>query len=202
MPTSNQLHGPPVHGNTLCATLYESQTINGHRLLMRFTGLLSLAILLGSGILVSGPAAAQMHRIGFGLSGVASTQDPPVGLGIDTRFAWPINEDFSVAAGAGMVGFVFRGREGASYFFKPSLSAIVTLQSQNPVSPYFIAGLGGYIPVGSPEFASESGPSIHAGLGWSFLLQTTAIYLEVSPMLVVARTTANVLLPVRFGVIL
>ena len=169
---------------------------------MRLTALLSLAALLLSGIMASGPAAAQLPRIGFGLSGVASTQDPPVGLGLDTRFAWPINADFSVAGGAGIVGFIFRGRESASYFFKPSLSAIVTLNSENPTSPYIIAGLGGYIPVGSPEYSNEAGPSVHAGLGWSFLLQATAIYLEVSPMLVVARTTANVMLPVRFGVIL
>lgn len=169
---------------------------------MRLKGLLTAAAFILSGIAAYTPVSAQVPRIGIGLHGMASIQDPPAGLGFDTRFSWPINPDFSVAAGAGIVGYVFKGRENASYFFTPSLSAILTMDAANIKSPYFIAGLGGYVPVGSPDFSDQSGPSIHAGLGWSILLQATAVYLEVSPMLVVARTTANVMLPLRFGVIL
>ena len=166
---------------------------------MRVAGILPIAALILFGF---SSVQAQKPKVGFGLSGVASTQDPPIAMGFDLRVSWPINSDLSVAPGVGVMGFVFEGRANASYFFAPNVSAIVTLTADNPRSPYFIGGLGGYMAVGNSDNNDESGPTVHAGLGWTWLMESTAVYLEVSPMLVIARNSANVLLPVRFGVVL
>ena len=169
---------------------------------MRFNGYLTLATVILSVLAVQTPVQGQAPRFGFGLNVVGSTQSPPIGIGFDARLSIPINPDFSIAGGSGVHGYVFKGRENASYFVTPSLSAIVTMDATNVRSPYIIAGIGGYLPVRSEDRKDDGGPAIHGGIGWTVLLQATAVYLEVTPTLVIARTSAGVLLPVRFGIVL
>lgn len=169
---------------------------------MRIARLLTVTAFILFGIAAYSTVSAQMPRIGFGLNGVAGTQDPAIGMGFDARASWPINQDFSIAGGTGVIGYIFQGRDGSSYFLTPQASAIVTLDATNIKSPYFIAGVGGHFSIGSKDRGEDSGPTVHAGLGWAFMLQQTSIYLEVSPTLVVARSAASVLLPLRVGVVL
>ena len=171
---------------------------------MRIARLLTVTAIILFGIVAFNPANAQiqMPRIGFGLNSAAGTQDPVVGMGFDARVSWPINQDFSIAGGTGVIGYVFQGREESSYFLTPQASAILTLDATNVKSPYFIAGVGGHFSIGSKDRSEDSGPTVHAGLGWTLLLQDTAIYLEISPTLIVARSSASALLPLRVGVVL
>ena len=141
-------------------------------------------------------------RLGFGLSFVAGTTDQTMGIGIDTRLAWVVNQDLSIGASGNFINYIFKGREGAAYFFHPNVTAIVTLNSANLRSPYLILGLGGNIPLGGKAKSHDSGPSLHAGTGWAFSLQSTSLYLEITPALIIVRSSVEVQLPVRFGVIM
>ena len=145
---------------------------------------------------------AQRPGIGIGFSGVASTQSPPLGMGFETRASWPVNLDFSIGGGVGFIGYIFGGRDSASYFVTPNVFAIVTFDASNVRSPYLIAGFGGYFPVASGFRREDAGPTVHAGLGWTTILNATAIYIEVSPTLVIARSTATMLLPLRIGIVI
>ena len=147
-------------------------------------------------------AQARRPAIGIGFSTLATTGQNPVGLGFDTRLSWSLNVDFSVAAGASLVGYIFDGRDEAAYFLLPQASAIVKLDAFNVRAPYVLAGLGGYLPVSGDDRKDESGPTVHGGIGWMIALEATAVYIEVNPTLVVARKAADFLLPLRFGVIL
>ncbi len=147
-------------------------------------------------------AQALRPRLGFGLSVVAGTTDQAIGVGIDLRTAWVINQDLSIGVSANFVNHILDGREGAAYFFHPNAAAIITLNSANARSPYLILGLGGNLPLGGTADTDESGPSIHAGLGWAFALQSTSLYLEVTPIMTVVQSAVEFQLPARFGVIL
>lgn len=147
-------------------------------------------------------AQSLQPRLGFGLSIVGGTTEKAVGLGVDVRGAWVINQDLSVGVSANFVNHVLDGREGAAYFFHPNAAAIITLNSADARSPYLILGLGGNIPLGGTANSDESGPSIHAGLGWAFALQSTSLYLEITPIMTVVQSAVEFQLPVRFGVIL
>ncbi|MCY4204345.1 MAG: hypothetical protein OXE92_01315 [Bacteroidetes bacterium] len=141
-------------------------------------------------------------RLGFGLSIVGGTTDQAVGIGIDTRLAWIVNQDLSISTSANFINYIFKGRDEAAYFFHPQISAIVTLNAANVQSPYLIMGLGGNIPLGGTAESHDSGPSLHAGTGWVFSLQATSLYLEITPALIIVRSSVEVQLPLRFGVIL
>ena len=171
--------------------------------MMRSTPLLAL-IALASALAPHSEADAQplKPRIGFGFNSTLTTGDNLFGVGIHTRVAIPVNADLSIGAGGGLTGFVLSGRDEATYFLEPQIVAIVTINAGNPRSPYVLAGIGGYFPVGSKNTPDEGGPTLHGGLGWAIGLQSTAIYIEVNPALVIAKSSAELLLPVRFGIVL
>ncbi len=159
-------------------------------------------------LIVSFLSASSLHaqslvpKVGFGVGFVAGTTDQTMGLGIDTRLAWVVNDDLSIGASGNFINYIFKGREKAAYFFHPNVTAIVTLNSLNVRSPYLTLGLGGNIPIGGEAKGHDSGPSFHVGTGWAFSLQATSLYLEITPALIVVRSSVEVQLPVRFGVIL
>lgn len=141
-------------------------------------------------------------RLGVGMSAVMGTGDQAVGIGIDTRLAWVVNADLSIGTSANFVNYILKGRDDAAYFFHPTVTAIVTLNAANVRSPYLIFGLGANITLGGDADSAESGPSINAGMGWTFALQATSLYVEFIPSLIVVESSVEMQLPVRFGVIL
>ena len=141
-------------------------------------------------------------RVGFGLGLVSGTTEQAIGISLDSRLSVVINQDLSIAASANLVNYILKGREEASYFFHPGLSAIVTLNSVNLQSPYLMFGLGGNLPAGGNAESVDSGPSLHGGLGWVFSLQATSLYIEVIPRLVIVRSGVEMQLPARFVVML
>ena len=96
-------------------------------------------------------------------------------LALNTRIAFPLNADLSISAGASFVNYVFQGRDGAAYFISPSISLIVTMNTEAPRSPYLVAGLGAYLPLAGDTEKDESGPIVEAGIGWVFGLQATSV---------------------------
>ena len=147
-------------------------------------------------------AQARRPAIGIGFGTLATTGKSPVGLSFDTRLSWAINTDFSLAGGASFVGYVFDGRDDAAYFLLPQASAIIKLDATNLRAPYILAGFGGYMPVGGSDRSDESGPTVHGGIGWMVGLQASVVYIEVNPTLIIARDVADIMLPVRLGVVL
>lgn len=170
----------------------------------------SLTLFALLGILpLLGPPAAQAQapelepRFGGGFEAVLFLGNPRVvrdglGLGFRGRVSFPINADFSVAADAGLIGFILAGREDALWVFNPQVSGILTFPALGPAR-YLIGGLGWYAPLGGGE--AEGGPAIHGGMGWVVPLRETSLYVEVNPSLVVGRARAALALPVRAGVI-
>jgi len=153
------------------------------------------------------PAASSAQslrpRIGFGLTTTVTTDsENPVGLGVHVRGSLPVNPDLSFGVDAGIAGFVFGGREEASYYATPQVLAIVTLNSAQFRSPYVLFGLGGYLPLGGKTEQSASGPSITLGIGWAVSLQQTSVYFELKPSLVIAKDSAKLNLPLNIGVVL
>ena len=142
---------------------------------------------------VSSDLRAQSFRpkIGFGLSLVGGTTDQAVGTGLDLRLAWVVNQDLSIGTSANFVNYILEGRDNAAYFFHPNVTAIVTLDATNLRSPYLILGLGGNLPLGGDADSDEAGPSIHGGLGWAFSLQSTSLYLEITPAMIVVRSSVE-----------
>ena len=141
-------------------------------------------------------------RVGLGMGAVGSTGANPFGLGLDTRLAFPINPDLSISVGTSFVNYVFQGRDGAAYFISPSISLIVTMNAAAVRSPYLVAGLGAYLPLAGDTSEDEAGPIVEVGIGWVFALQATSVFLEITPVLVVARSAVDMQLPVRVGIIL
>jgi len=166
------------------------------------SGRLLILLFLLVSVITDVEAQSLRPRLGFGLSVVGGTTDQAVGVGIDLRAAWVINQDLSVGVSGNFVNHILDGRDEAAYFFHPNVAAIITLNSANARSPYLILGLGGNLPLGGAADSDESGPSIHAGLGWAFALQSTSLYLEIVPAMTVVQSSVEFQLPARFGVIL
>lgn len=138
--------------------------------------------------------------IGLGFNAVLSTEQ---GLGIGFRFrgARPLNEDLSLAADVGAVGFVLSGRDDASYLFDPQISLIVTIGSSRPGrATYVLGGFGAYLPTGEDNKDSR-GPTVHAGMGWVRGLYSTRLFYELDPALVIGEKGIDVVFPFRLGVI-
>lgn len=140
-------------------------------------------------------------RFGFGFDaiGIPPGQDMlPEGLGIGLRgrVSVPVNRDLSVAASLGVAGFVFRGRDDATYVYTPQVSAILTLPRRRSAR-YLMGGFGGAI----PSSGGDGGPYIHLGAGWAFPLNDTSLYFEIDPALVVGASETTVVIPARIGVI-
>jgi hypothetical protein len=167
---------------------------------MPFIRLLSLAILLfASAVITPGTAAAQDMgmRFGIGFNGLVSTVDG-VGVGLRTRLSTPVNPDLSFALDLGGTGFIFRGRDEATYVIEPQLSVIVNLPVQGQRLPYLLAGAGAYLPTSD---RTEAGPTLHLGYGFAHLLYETSIFYEINPALIVGRDRVHLAIPVRIGLI-
>ena len=136
------------------------------------------------------------------MSMVVGTGDETVGIGIDARLAWVVNADLSIGTSANFINYILKGRDDAAYFFHPTVTAIVTLDATDIRSPYLIFGLGANLVLGGNANSAESGPSINAGMGWTFSLQATSLYIELIPSLIVVESAVEMQLPVRFGIIL
>lgn len=143
--------------------------------------------------------AQRQTRVGLGFNALLTT-DEGLGLGVRVRAAAPVSADLSLAIDLGFVGFIFRGRDEASYVFDPQLSAIVTFPPSGRQAFYVLGGFGAYVPL-SDRYRGESGPSVHFGFGWVQLLRETQIFYELNPTLVVGERNVDVVLPVRVGVI-
>jgi len=159
----------------------------------------SLIIVLFLAGMQTADAQLSNARFGVGFNTLLSSEDG-LGLGFRGRIASPINSDLSVAFDTGLTGFIFDGRNNATWVIDPQLSLIVTLVGDSK-APYLIAGLGGYIPVGDSSANTEGGPSIHVGVGWVKLLRESTLFYELVPSLIVGEESASVGIPFRVGII-
>ncbi|MDX1530051.1 MAG: hypothetical protein R3362_00860 [Rhodothermales bacterium] len=165
--------------------------------------LLALLALLA----LAAPAEAQridlQPRFGVGFDGILSIAsgdilDDGFAIGVRGRASFPVNADFSLAVGTGFAGYLFAGRDDATWFLNPQVSGILTLPSVNWAN-YFLGGVGGFFPLGDND--SEGGPALHIGAGKVLPLQETSLYIEANPALVIGESRSTLVLPVRVGVI-
>ena len=157
-------------------------------------------------LLFAAPSFGQgiQPRFGAGFDALLSVAsgdvlDSGLGLGVRGRASFPVNADLSVAVGAGFAGFVFGGRDDATYLFNPQVSGIVTLPRSPDWARYLIGGFGGFFPLGNSE--AEGGPSLHLGLGWARPLNESSLYVEFDPALIIGESRTALVAAVRVGVI-
>lgn len=159
-----------------------------------------IALTLGLALFAAPSAQAQTQpRYGVGLQLMGTTVDDNIGPGVRFRTSVPLTQDVSFGIGTGLTGYVFNGRENASYAFDPQGSLIVTLPGSGPQRAYVFGGGGAYVPFGETD--APSGPTIHAGLGKVWLLNQSSFFLEFDPALFIGKETTSVILPIRAGII-
>ncbi|MEL7169398.1 MAG: hypothetical protein AAGN64_08620, partial [Bacteroidota bacterium] len=154
------------------------------------------------------PHARAQSPVRFG-AGFDALLTPPSqdivteGLGVGGRFrmAFPLNADLSFAAGAGVFGYVFKGRDDAAYLFNPQLSVIVTTTRGSANRYRYLMGGIGYFAALTAGTDAEGGPALHFGLGWATPLNDTSLYFEVDPALIIGEENTTFAVPVRVGVI-
>ncbi len=140
-------------------------------------------------------------RFGLGFNTAISTEDG-LGVGLRLRGSSPINADLSFAVDLGVTGFIFGGRDEATYLVDPQVSAIVSVPQGPPNRlTYFLGGLGAYIPFETNAENPEAAPTLHFGIGRVELLTDTSIFYEVNPALIIGEERVGLLLPIRAGVI-
>lgn len=157
-----------------------------------------LALVVGLQATSAVTAQTRTPRFGFGPEMLVSTADN-LGFGFRGRVSMPLNADFSVAIGAGMTGFVLRGREDANWVFTPQISGILTLEGYRQ-APYLFGGIGAYVPTGDPV-ENRGGPTFHLGVGRVRVLNEASLFYEVNPALIIEKSRVDLSLPVRIGVI-
>jgi hypothetical protein len=165
--------------------------------------LLLTAALLALAAPVQAQETALQPRFGGGgetslFLGNPSLLQNGIGIGVRGRVSFPLNADFSVAADAGLLGFLLGGRDNATYVFSPQVSGIVTFPSAGQAR-YVVGGLGWYAPLGSAR--ASGGPALHGGMGWVTPLQETALFFELNPALVIGDAGVSFVIPARVGVI-
>lgn len=159
-------------------------------------------VLLALGLFLCVPDAAhaqQQPRYGVGLQLMGTTVDDNIGPGVRFRSSVPLTPDVSLGLGAGLTGYIFEGRSNAAYAFDPQASLIVTLPSSGPERSYVLGGGGAYVPFGETD--APSGPTLHAGIGKVWLLNQSSFFLEFDPALYIGKTSTNLILPIRAGII-
>lgn len=167
---------------------------------MRSTLLASVLVLLGFALHPASEARAQLGpRYGVGVQLMGSTVDNNIGPGFRFRVSAPITQDVSLGFGSGFTGYIFEGRDDASYAVDPQASLIVTLPGSGEESLYVMGGGGAYLPFG--ETGATSGPTFHLGLGKVWLLRQSSFFFELDPALYVGQEATSVIIPVRVGVI-
>jgi len=160
--------------------------------------LVSIVFLLA--LLLSVDAHAQdQPRYGVGFQVLGSTVEGNVGPGFRFRASAPLNQDVSLGLGTAFTGFIFEGRDDASFAFDPQASLIVTLPNTGSQSTYVLGGIGAYLPFGSTD--ADSAPTFHLGVGKVWLLNDSSFFAEFDPALYVGSDSTEVLLPIRVGVI-
>jgi hypothetical protein len=165
---------------------------------MRFLPVVVLVLGLVLGPL--GTAQAQPEpRFGVGVQLMGTTVDDNFGPGVRFRSSVPLTQDVSLGLGAGLTGYIFEGRDDASYAFDPQASLIVTLPGRNRQRLYVLGGAGAYVPFG--ETSAESGPTLHLGLGKVWLLNESSFFFEFDPALFIGKEETEIILPIRLGVI-
>jgi len=161
--------------------------------------LLAFALIL----LTAAPALGQdlRPRFGLGFNTAISTEDG-VGVGMRLRGSAPVNSDLSFAIDLGVTGFIFEGRDEATYLVDPQISAIVSVPSNRPDRlTYFLGGFGAYLPFDENNSNREAAPTLHFGIGRVHSLMETSIFYEVNPGLIIGEERVGLLLPIRAGVI-
>ena len=143
-------------------------------------------------------------RFGVGLEAVGTMPGqgiiaPGFGLGLRGRIALPLNADLSGSLGTGFIGYVFQGRDDASYLFNPQASLIVTIPSGDRAK-YVLGGVGGFVPL-SADDPGTGGFALHLGLGWARPLSETSTFFEINPSLIIGERASTPVLAARFGVI-
>lgn len=140
-------------------------------------------------------------RFGLSFNTALSTEDG-LGVGLRLRGSAPVNADLSFAVDLGMTGFVFGGRDEATYLVDPQVSAIVSVPRGRPDQlTYFLGGLGAYIPFEANADNPEAAPTLHLGIGRVELLTDTSIFYEINPGLIIGEERVGLLLPIRAGII-
>lgn len=161
----------------------------------------SAVVLLTVGLILcaTGPVQAQNTRNGVALQLMGTTVDDRFGPGARFRSSVPITPDVSLGIGAGLTGYIFEGRNSASYAFDPQASLIITLPGSGPERTYVLGGGGAYVPFG--ETNAPSGPTIHAGIGKVWLLNQSSFFLEFDPGIFIGRESISMIYPFRGGII-
>ena len=167
--------------------------------------LLIAAAGLAAALAPSASAQPYPPRFGAGLEASLPGQDlvpEGVGVGFRGRVSVPVNRDLSLAAGAGLAGFILGGRDDATYVFNPQVSVILSLP-RSGATRYLLGGFGGFLPFGDTDGFDDpqGGPALHVGFGWAFPLSETSFFVEVNPSLLVGADETTVVLPARVGVI-
>lgn len=164
--------------------------------------ILSCVFLLSLGLL-AGPVerayAQQNPRFGVGLQVMGTTVDGNIGPGLRFRSSVPLTQDVSFGLGAGLTGYIFRGRDDAAYAFDPQTSLIVTLPGTGTERLYVLGGGGAYVPFG--QTAANSGPTVHLGVGKVWLMNESSFFLEFTPSVFIGQEAADIIIPFRLGVI-
>lgn len=166
--------------------------------------LVSLALLSLALSLYAAPIAHSQDltpRFGLGFNTTASTEDG-IGIGMRLRGSAPVNQDLSFAIDLGLTGFIFEGRDEATYLVDPQISAIVSVPDTRPDRlTYFMGGFGAYLPFDADDSNRDAAPTLHFGVGRVHLLTETSLYYEVNPGLIIGEERVGFLLPIRGGVI-
>lgn len=144
-------------------------------------------------------AQSEPVRVGVGFDAVIQSKDG-LGVGFRTRWSRPINWDVSLALDLGLSGFIFQGREKASYVFDPLVSVIVTFPDVSRAT-YLLGGFGIYAPFG-PGDHLDGGPLLHLGIGRALPLRESTMYYELDPAIIVLKNSIGLSLPFRIGIIL
>lgn len=140
-------------------------------------------------------------RFGLGFNTAISTEDG-IGIGMRLRGSAPVNRDLSFAIDLGVTGFIFEGRDEATYLVDPQISAIVSVPDTRPDRlTYFMGGFGAYLPFDANNDNRDAAPTLHFGVGRVHSLTETSIYYEVNPGLIIGKERVGLLLPIRAGVI-
>lgn len=164
--------------------------------------LVSCIFLLTLGLLASpveNTYAQQDPRFGLGLQVMGTTVDNNIGPGLRFRSSVPLTQDVSFGLGAGFTGYIFSGRDDASYAFDPQTSLIVTLPGIGTERLYVLGGGGAYVPFG--ETSATSGPTVHLGVGKVWLMNESSFFVEFSPSIFIGQEEADLIIPFRLGVI-
>lgn len=166
--------------------------------------LVSLVLLTLAITLCAAPTAHSQDlspRFGLGFNTTVSTEDG-IGIGMRLRGSAPVNRDLSFAIDLGLTGFIFEGRDEATYLVDPQISAIVSVPDTRPDRlTYFMGGFGAYLPFDADGGSRDAAPTLHFGIGRVHSLTETSIFYEVNPGLIIGEERVGLVFPIRAGVI-